>query len=408
MSAKSPRSIVFVAPVIDLPAARFLRALAKLENVRVLGVVHRAPPADCVPLFHDVVQIARPLDAELIAEAVGVLRTRHGVPHRVLGVLEAVQLQVAAARERFGVPGESLATATLFRDKAKMKDALRAAGLPVARHAVIAREADAAAFVREVGFPIVLKPIDGVAAASTSRVTNEVELAQRLRAMEMPVLAEEMLVGDEYSFETLTVKGEPRAWSYSRYLPGCLEVVEKPWIQWACVLPREVDARIETEVRPLAFKALHALGMENGLSHLEWFARADGTLAIGEIAQRPPGPQLFQMTGLVNGIDPHLAWARAAVDGEFDAPWKRASAAGTVFVRGQGRGRVSGIAGLRELHESIGPWVVETKLPRPGEPKNEGYEGDGYIVVRHPETEIVKALIATVMQTVRIHYDDLL
>jgi len=403
------RLIVFVAPVIDLPAARFVRALAKLEDVRLLGVVHRAPPPDVAPLFADVVQIARPLDAELIAEAVGVLRDRHGQPHRVLGVIEAVQLQVAAARERFSVPGESLKTVTLFRDKAKMKDALRAAGLPVARHAVIAGEADALAFAKDVGFPLVLKPLDGVAAASTSRVTNEGELLSRLRATRRyPVLAEEMIVGDEHSFETLTVHGEPQAWSYSRYLPACLEVIENPWIQWACLLPREVEPRLEGEVKKLGFEALRVLGMQNGFSHMEWFSRKDGTLAIGEIAQRPPGPQLFQMTGLVHGIDPHLAWARAVVDGAFDGRWTRSAAAGTVFVRGQGRGRVSGLSGLRELHESIGPWVVETKLPLPGEPKNEGYEGDGYVVVRHRETEVVKALLATVMQTVRIHYDGVL
>lgn len=399
------RNVVFVAPVLDEYAARFLRALAKLDDVRVLGVVHKAPPPECARLYADVVRTAHPLDQEGIVQAVGVLRERHGQPFRIVGALEALKVQIAAARERFDVPGVKVATASLFRDKAKMKDALRAAGLPVARHRRLATEADARAFAAEVGFPMVVKPLDGVGAKATARAHGVNDLLTAMRASPgVPVLAEEMLVGREHSFEAITLGGVPRATSFSEYLPGCLEVLENPWIQWACVLPKEVDTPLHDRVREVGAAAIRALGLENGMTHMEWFERPDGSIAIGEIAQRPPGPQLCQMTGLVHGIDIHRAWARAVVDGAFDGAWRREWAAGTVFLRGQGEGRVRAITGVKETHDALGPWLVEAKLPAIGTPKNESYEGDGYVVVRHRETAMVKKLLGAVMQNLKIHY----
>jgi hypothetical protein len=137
---------------------------------------------------------------------------------------------------------------------------------------------------------------------------------------------------------------------------------------------------------------------------MEWFERTDGSLAIGEIAQRPPGPQLCQMTGVVHDIDIYRAWARAVVFGELDAPWERKYAAGCAYIRGIGRGRVIAVTGVREVHEAAGPFLVEAKLPTIGAKKSDSYEGDGYIVVRHESTEKVKELITTIVQTIKVHY----
>ena len=403
-----PRNVIFVAPVIDEPAARFLRALGRLDDVQVLGVVHKHPSSADARLFADLVRIPHPLNPEAIIEGVGTLRRNHGQPFRIVGALEAIKVQLAMARERFGVPGVSVRTASVFRDKSRMKDALRAAGLPVARHGVLRTEADARAFVAEVGLPIVLKPIDGVGARSTARVTTMDALFRMLREMGCgpgsPALAEEMLVGKEHSFEAITIGGEPRVFSFSEYLPGCLEVLENPWIQWSCLLPREVDTPLHDRARKLGFEVIRTLGLENGMTHMEWFERSDGSLAVGEIAQRPPGPQLCQMTGLVHGIDIHRAWARAVVDGKLDAPWTRTHAAGTVFIRGQGPGRVRAIHGVEETRRGLGEHLVEMKLPEIGAPKNTSDEGDGYVVVCHRETNAVKTLLGKVMQTLKITY----
>ena len=45
-------------------------------------------------------------------------------------------------------------------------------------------------------------------------------------------------------------------------------------------------------------------------------------------------------------------------------------------------------------------------LPQVGAHKNDSYEGDGYVIVRDPSTDVVKQLLATVIKTVRVHYAD--
>jgi hypothetical protein len=152
-------------------------------------------------------------------------------------------------------------------------------------------------------------------------------------------------------------------------------------------------------------QAIRALGLRDGMTHMEWFEREDGSLAIGEIAQRPPGPQLCQMTGLVHDADVYFAWARAVVDSAFDVPWERKHAAGTLFVRGIGHGRVAAITGVRRTHAAIARHLVEARLPTIGEMKSESYEGDGYVVVRAERTAKVVEMLGIVMRTLKIHYE---
>lgn len=402
-----PRNVVFYAPVPTEAVLRFLRAAAKLEDVRLLGVVHVAPQYE-LPLFHDVEHVADPDSTDAFVAAVDALRARNGVLHRIVGPLEGTMEALAHARERHGVEGTRVRTATLFREKALMKERLRAAGLPVARHRLVTSVDEGVDFATEVGLPVVVKPPAGVGAKDTVRARSVEALRAALAGAreDAPRLVEEMIVGREYSFETVTLGGEVRAWSCSRYLPGCLEVLENPWMQWCCMLPRSLEAPVYERAHAMGVAAIRALGLADGMTHMEWFERDDGTLAIGEIAARPPGPQLFQMTGLVHDVDPHRAWARAEIDGAFEGPWVRRHAAGTAFVRGVGHGRVASVTGVRDTWDAIHPWLVEAKLPTPGKPKVTSYEGDGYVVVQHEQTEGVMALLKTIVETLRVRYED--
>src|SRR5690606_35958962 len=62
--APMPRNVVFVAPFPTDPTLRFLRAVSKLDDVRLLGVVHTPPSGDDARLFHDLVRVTSPLDAQ--------------------------------------------------------------------------------------------------------------------------------------------------------------------------------------------------------------------------------------------------------------------------------------------------------------------------------------------------------
>jgi biotin carboxylase len=336
------------------------------------------------------------------------LERRHGRIHRLVGILEPLQVQLAEVRKAMGIEGTSPDTAELFRDKARMKDELRRHGLPCARHKMIRTWADAESFVAEVGLPIVLKPLAGMGCKSTWRISTIDELKGALTALhaspDRPALAEEFLRGREHSFETITVGGKVMFQSASRYYPTPLEVMQTPWIQWVVVLPRAIDGPDYADARTLGAKAIRALGLETGMTHMEWFRRDDNSLAIGEIAARPPGANIVRMNSFAHDVDMYRAWARAVVDDAFDGPYERKYAVGCAFLRGIGRGRVVDVRGVDKANEQIGRLVVESKLPARGTPKSDSYEGDGYVIVRDADTEVVKKAMNTIIETIQVEY----
>jgi len=402
------RNVVFVAPFPLETTLRFVRAVARLAGVRLLGIAQEPPGGADRALFVDLVTVSDALDTRQLVEAARVLERRHGRIHRLIGILEPLQVQLAEVRQAMGIAGTSPQTADLFRDKARMKDELRRHGLPCARHRMIKTWADAEGFVREVGLPIVLKPLAGMGCKSTWRIHSLDDLKAALGALhaspERPALAEEFLRGREYSFETITVGGDVLFESASRYYPTPLEVMETPWIQWVVVLPRVIDGPDFADARALGVKAVKALGLETGMTHMEWFRRDDNSIAIGEIAARPPGANIVRMNSFAHDVDMYRAWARAVVDDAYDGPYVRKYAVGCAFLRGAGRGRVVNVRGVEQANEKIGKLVVESKIPSRGTPKSDSYEGDGYVIVRDPDTEVVKRAMNTIIETIQVEY----
>ena len=400
---------VLVAPFFQENTVRYVRALVALEGTRPCVItqddVERLPP-DVRAGLAGHRRVADALDADALAGACRSLAAEVGPVDRLFGVLEQLQAPVARARDLAGVPGMSAETVRGFRDKARMKEVLRAAGVPVARSRLLASAADGRAFVREVGFPVVVKPPDGLGAKATYRVRDAAGLDEALAALAptptRPVQAEEFVTGDELTFETVSLRGRPVWWSGTRYLPGPLTVLENPWIQYCVLLPREEDAPDFAAFVPTGLAALAALGMGTGLTHMEWFRRADGSAVVSEVGARPPGVHIMPMMSLAHGLDMIPAWVRLMVHETFDPP-RRAAAAGAAFLRSQGQGtRVAAVTGLDEVVAELGDVVVEVNPPRPGQAVAEGYEGEGHVLVRAPRTETVREALAAIVGRVRV------
>jgi biotin carboxylase len=286
-----------------------------------------------------------------------------------------------------------------------MKEVLRAAGVPCARHALAGDAAQALERAAELGFPLVAKPPAGAGARNTLRIDRESELREYLALLPpspgRPLLLEEFVVGDEHSFDAVTIGGRPVWHSLTHYTPGPLEVMRHPWIQWTVLLPREVDHPRYDDIRAVARRALAALGMGTGLSHMEWFRRADGSVAVSEVGARPPGAQFTTLISYAHDVDFYRAWARLVIEERFDPPERR-FAAGIAFLRGQGQGHVRAVSGIAQAQAELGPLVVEARLPRPGQPQADGYEGEGFVVLRHPETAVVARALRRVVELVRV------
>jgi len=97
----------------------------------------------------------------------------------------------------------------------------------------------------------------------------------------------------------------------------------------------------------------------------------------------------------------YKGWAHLMVHEEFTPPVRR-YAAGAAFLRGQGQGRVVGITGLDRAQRELAPLVVEVKLPRAGQTPSGTYDGDGYVIVRHPDTQVVEDALKRIVSIIRV------
>jgi hypothetical protein len=141
--------------------------------------------------------------------------------------------------------------------------------------------------------------------------------------------------------------------------------------------------------------------MQTGFSHMEWFRRNDGSVAISEVGARPPGAQITRLMCYAHDFDFYDAWARLMVFETFTPPARR-YAAGAAFLRGQGPGRVVAVHGLEKAQKEIGHLVVESNLPKKGQPRSSSYEGEGNVIVRHPETRVVVEALKRLITAVRV------
>ncbi|HJW93788.1 MAG TPA: ATP-grasp domain-containing protein [Thermoanaerobaculia bacterium] len=337
------------------------------------------------------------LNVEQLEWAARNVAERIGGADVLFAAYEQLQVQMAMVRERMQIDGMSADVARNFRDKSRMKDLFNEHAIPCARHAKITSGYEAAHF----GYPMVYKPLEGAGARSTFRIDNADQLHDALRIAPPPVLLEEFITGEEHSFEGVCVDGRLVWHSLTHYSPTPLEVLQNDWIQWCILLPREIDDPRYDDIRDAGARALAALGMRTGLCHLEWFRRLDGSIAISEVAARPPGAQIMDLVSYAHEIDFDEAWVRLMIFGTFELP-SRKWATGVAFLRGQGSGRVAALHRVEEIAREIGSLVVQAKLPSIGQAPAGGYEGEGYIIVRHQETRVVEAALQRIIELIRV------
>ena len=405
--------VVFAIPFAMENTLRFARAAASLPGVRLSVVSQDQPekfPADFRAQIVDFELVRDALVADQLAAGVQALAARQGPVERLLGVLEPLQEPMAAVRERLRIRGMDAPTARNFRDKAHMKEVFRAHDLPCARHELCANVEQARAFASRVGFPLVGKPPAGAGSKATARCDDLPSLLAFLQqtrpAPGREVLLEEFVLGREFSFDTATLHGQHVFHNVCCYYPTPLEVMENPWIQWAVVLPQQIDGPEFADIHRVGPRALAALGMWTGMSHMEWFRRSNGSIAIGEVAARPPGAQFMTLMSHVTGVDLYRAFAELMVF-ETWTPLQRRAAAGCAYLRGQGAtGKpgavVRALHGVDAVQRELGDLVVEARLPVLGKPPNSSYEGDGFVIVRHPDTRVVTQAVQHVVANVRV------
>lgn len=384
-------NVLILSPGYPADMPDFTRGLAE-AGARVIGAGDQ--PAGALPELarrhlSDYVELRSLWDTRaVIADLAAKLRGTE--LDRIECLWEPGVMLAAELRERFGVEGQSVEAANLYRDKEAMKVALDKAGIRTPRHASADSVAGCWEAAERIGFPLILKPVDGAGSADTYRVEDADELRDVLpKLRHVPTVSvEEFIDGEEYTFDTITIDGKIAYYNVAWYRPRPLIARRNEWISPQVIALRDVDDPALRGGVKMGFDVLEALGFGTGFTHMEWYRKADGEVVFGEIGARPPGAHHVDQMPYACDFDVFRAWGAAVTRGVIDESFERRYNVATIYKRAHGVGRITRIEGTQELQQRFGEHVVMNTLLAPGTPRRDWLRtlvSDGFIMLRHPD-----------------------
>ena len=402
--------VLFVAPHFPSYQRHFVRAMHSV-GARVTGIGEASPAhmdSELKSWLHGYEQVPSVCDEQAMLEAVRRVQRREWVD-RLESTIEAHILPVAAVREATGIPGLTVKAAILCRDKPQMKEHLRAHGIPCAASDGIDSVDAAVAFVRQHGYPIIIKPRAGAGASGTSRCDNDGQLAAALKEAGVDrgqsVAVEEFIEGHEGFYDTMSIDGTPVLEFVSHYYPNVLEAMRHRWISPYIVSTNRLDASGYDDLKALGRKVITTMGLGTTATHMEWFYGPKG-LKFSEIGARPPGVGQWDVYAAGNDIDIYREWANAVVHGRIDQKPSRRYASGIIALRPDRDGRITGYEGVLEVQHKFGQYITKAHLPAAGtptQPIEAGYMANAWIQMRHPDYDAMREIFEVIGRTIRVH-----
>ncbi|SFD75837.1 Biotin carboxylase [Streptomyces aidingensis] len=321
---------------------------------------------------------------------------------------------VARVADRLGLPGPDPEAVAAACRKDATRRALDAAGVPGPRHALCRDWPETAAAAAEIGYPLVIKPVDLCAGMYVRQAGDERELADAWKALsDFPVnargqrrdpvvLLEELLTGPEVSVETVSYDGTCRVVGVTdKSLGGAPAFIETGHMFPAALEPADRRAAAETAVA-----ALRALGLDQVVAHTEIRLTPGGPRVI-EVNPRPAGNRITELVRHVTGID----LPGAAVDvalGRVPDLEPRPTGVGSAaigFLLPDRAGELAGIDGAERAAAAEG--VREVDLAAPGRTvRAAGSNNDylGHVMVTDPRAGQARERMAGVLAGLRPRY----
>ncbi len=265
-------------------------------------------------------------------------RYKNKPPRAVVAVAEGAVPAAAAIRDKFGLSGLGREAAANCHDKLQMKKAVVAAGIPCADWLETTVDSRPEDIVERLGLPVVLKLPVSSGGRGVAICTDLQEVAHYLHP---GMLAEAFTEGTEMSVETFRQDHQTLFRNCTRYLVP----------HWASIVPAELSADESEAIDALAERVHEALGIDQGMTHMEIFLTPNGPV-FGEIAARPPGGRLMELISRAHGFDAWEAMLKIALGEEPDFPVLGvAKFAGAWVLYPDEAGMVTKISGLGDVRK---------------------------------------------------------
>ncbi len=222
---------------------------------------------------------------------------------------------------------------SFIKEKSLMKKLYLEAGIPTARQHVVTDREAGKVFIREVGYPVIVKPDVGVGATHTWKLENDADLEafyDHLPAA--PYVMEEFIEGEICSYDAiLDSRCEPLFESMTVW-PPVMDIVNKDLDLMYYTCPEVPEG-----LRKLGRKTVKAFGVDRRFVHLEFFRLTKARKGLGkvgdfvalEVNMRPAGGYTPDMMDFAHSTDVYQIYADMVaipMPGRMRRSWRNTAA----------------------------------------------------------------------------------
>lgn len=197
--------------------------------------------------------------------------------------------------------------------KSKMKPFYKKAGVKTALYTLVEDFENCKKFIDEVGYPVIVKPDNGVGASDTHKLKNDEDLKHFLETKwNVPYIMEEYIDAEVNSYDAIVNSKSEPIFESGNVTPFSLMDVVNTNDNSVFYIVKEPFA----DVKKLGRKTLKAFGVKNRFVHFEFFRLLSdqrigkkGEVVALEVNMRPSGGVSPTMMNYANSIDVYKVWA---------------------------------------------------------------------------------------------------
>lgn len=267
---------------------------------------------------------------------------------------------VCEVAKAYNVPCPFSANVKTARQKHLMRQAVDRAGLSNPKYMLAYNWEEVEKAAQEIGYPLVLKPVDLASSAFVKLIQTSNDLQQAYRDLEnFPLnfrdqererafLIEEYICGEEVSVETVSNNGEITVVGITDK-----SVTGSPYfIENGHMFPAKLDEDVKEEIGDYVRNVLLATGYDHGIAHTEIKLTKDGPKVV-EINPRTAGNYIVELIEYVTGVNMLKAFVSLALGQQPSVTVSdtNVSSAAIMFIVPDCGGKIRQIKGADTLRE---------------------------------------------------------
>ena len=311
-------NVIFISPNFPLDFYNFCSRL-KERGANVLGIgdaPFESLPKHTIDSVTEYYRVNSLENYNEVSEACRFFSEKYGQIHWIESENEYWLETESKLRSQFNVnTGTKFENLYSMKYKSKMKDVYKSCGIPVARYTIVDTYNNAVNFTHQVGFPVIVKPDNGVGASSTYKLNNLSELDYFFATKDPYVtyIMEEFICGHVETFDGITDSNKNILISSSHVmLNSIMDAVNEH--QDMAFYFQDFEGK---DIECLGRNAVQHFDTRSRFFHFEFFRLDKDKEGLGkkgdliglEVNMRAPGGYMIDMINYAYDVDVYTIWA---------------------------------------------------------------------------------------------------